>query len=159
MSLQGSLFLTSSPFSFPSDPRSHVSARANKMRSARSLLAKPSLHLHARAARGARLRGREDIALMNLSRVLYYHHHYHYHRHRRHTTIRYVSNRRGQREGGKGTKRPDDLGVTGPVPREEKAGAIGSSKINRRSRVHERRVASDLILLHRHHVLLLVVDN
>lgn len=81
MSLQGSLFLTSSPFSFPSDP--YPLARANKMRSARSLLAKPSLHLHARAARGARLRGREDIALMNLSRVLHHHDHHH-HRHQCH---------------------------------------------------------------------------
>lgn len=75
MSLQGSLFLTSSPFP-PLEPLSRSRLRANKMRSARSLLAKPSLHLHARAARGARLRGREDIALMNLSRILYYHYYY-----------------------------------------------------------------------------------
>lgn len=60
----------------PLEPLSRSRLRANKMRSARSLLAKPSLHLHARAARGARLRGREDIALMNLSRILYYHYYY-----------------------------------------------------------------------------------
>lgn len=89
-------------YKIPSFPPSHLSnltrSRVNKMHS----FAKPSLHLHGRAVRSARLRGREDIALMNLSRVL--HHQY----------PMTCLGAKEEREGGKGQ---DDLGVAGPRSR------------------------------------------